>query len=354
MPYVASTLGSYMTGTVTVVNGSTAVTGSGTLWSQIVCEGDILTLDDSKLYFVASVNSDTSLTLDKPYAESSGSGKSYRIILNTAAHFPSDVAAKVERALADLPAMVEDVENSYVPRSWTSSTGGAGKIPIATNEGFISDNFVNGIHKRVYFSQTSGTFTAPYTGVYRITLKGGGGGGGARNKQNRPIGTGGGEGGKLVFYIDLIKNNSYQYVVGAGGSGGVDADENTSYVNATSGGRTSFSTSTYTYYARGGDGGSNASNLTKPGGLGGRGYALGSRHGYFIPGASGQSGGGIGGGGNVDFDFGYALCGGGSGGGNGSSSGAVLGGGGAGSSNAGNAPVAQDGGDGYILIEYAG
>ena len=210
---------------------------------------------------------------------------------------------------------------------------------------------MNGIHKRVYFSQTSGTFTAPYTGTYRITLKGGGGGGGARNKQYRTIGTGGGEGGKLVFYIDLIKNNSYQYVVGAGGSGGVDADENTSYVNATSGGRTSFSISTYTYYASGGNGGANASNLTKPGGLGGRSYALGSRHGYFIPGASGQSGGGVGSGDNVNF--GYALCGGGNGGGNGAGD-AVLGGGGAGSSNAGNTPVAQDGGDGYILIEYAG
>ena len=102
MPYVASTLGTYSTGTVTVVNGSTAVTGSGTVWGDIVNEGDLFTIDDDKFYYVAALNSDTSLTLDKPYAESSASGINYRVMLNTAAHFPSDVAAKVERALSGM------------------------------------------------------------------------------------------------------------------------------------------------------------------------------------------------------------------------------------------------------------
>lgn len=102
MPYVASTLGTYSTGTVTVVNGSTTVTGSGTVWGDIVNEGDLFTIDDDKFYYVAALNSDTSLTLDKPYAESSASGINYRVMLNTAAHFPSDVAAKVERALSGM------------------------------------------------------------------------------------------------------------------------------------------------------------------------------------------------------------------------------------------------------------
>ena len=102
MPYVASTLGTYSTGTVTVVNGSTAVTGSGTVWGDIVNEGDLFTIDDDKFYYVAALNSDTSLTLDKPYAEASASGVGYRVMLNTAAHFPSDVAAKVERALSGM------------------------------------------------------------------------------------------------------------------------------------------------------------------------------------------------------------------------------------------------------------
>ena len=102
MAYVASTLGTYSTGTVTVVNGSAAVTGSGTVWGDIVNEGDLFTIDDDKFYYVAALNSDTSLTLDKPYAESSASGINYRVMLNTAAHFPSDVAAKVERALSGM------------------------------------------------------------------------------------------------------------------------------------------------------------------------------------------------------------------------------------------------------------
>lgn len=102
MPYVTSTIGTYNTGTVTVSNGSKIVTGNGTTWKDIVNEGDVFTLDDSKLYFVYSVESDTSLTLDKAFSEASAVGVAYRIILNTAAHFPSDTAAKVEKALEQL------------------------------------------------------------------------------------------------------------------------------------------------------------------------------------------------------------------------------------------------------------
>lgn len=226
---------------------------------------------------------------------------------------------------------------------------------MSADDKTIVDSVPNlGTFNKTFFSQTSGTFTAPRTGVYRITLKGGGGGGGARYTQYKTLGTGGGEGGTLVFYAALSKNTTYSYVVGAGGTGGIDGDEDTTYINGTAGGRTEFVIGNYTYYVTGGSAGANSGNLTKPAGLGGRKYAIGSRQGYFIPGAPGQSGGGIGSGTNVSFDFGYALCGGGNGGGNGDSNGAVLGGGGAGSSPAGNAPVAQDGGDGYVLIEYAG
>lgn len=101
MAYELSTIGFYTTGTVSINDGSKTVTGSGTAWKDIVNSGDVLTLDDSKLYFIERVVSDTEIIIDKPYT-GSASGSAYRIVLNTAAHFPSDTAAKVERALATM------------------------------------------------------------------------------------------------------------------------------------------------------------------------------------------------------------------------------------------------------------
>lgn len=102
MPYVESTIGTYSDGLITVAADSATVTGTGTYWLDIVNPGDIFTLDDSTLYFVQSVESNGQLTLDKPFRGPSVTGAAYRIVLNTAAHFPSDTAAKVEKALENL------------------------------------------------------------------------------------------------------------------------------------------------------------------------------------------------------------------------------------------------------------
>lgn len=123
--YTNSTIGSYTTGTVTCTNNSDVVTGTGTTWSEIVNPGDILTLDDDKLYVIKTVNSNTSITLDKVFAESTVSNSAYRIFLNTAAHFPSDTAAKVERALEQLSDINEAAINN--DRTVTAATKIEGK-----------------------------------------------------------------------------------------------------------------------------------------------------------------------------------------------------------------------------------
>ena len=70
----------YKTGTASVTSGSATVTGSGTAWLSNVSAGDAFTIVGSGVtYTVASVASDTSLTLSANYAGSTASGQSYAI-----------------------------------------------------------------------------------------------------------------------------------------------------------------------------------------------------------------------------------------------------------------------------------
>ena len=97
--------GCYTGGTVNVTNGSAVVTGNNTMWNgqnsgnSVVNPGDIFTIDDSRLYFIASVDSATQITLDKPYAGTNALQAEYRIVLQASAHFPSDTATKVARII---------------------------------------------------------------------------------------------------------------------------------------------------------------------------------------------------------------------------------------------------------------
>lgn len=366
MAYVASTLGTYSTGTVTVVNGSTAVTGSGTVWGDIVNEGDLFTIDDDKFYYVAALNSDTSLTLDKPYAEASASGVGYRVMLNTAAHFPSDVAAKVERALSGMGDVYCPINHASSGSDYglasaslyghAKASGTTPKAPGTASVGTETNKFARGDHvhphddtkldktggayNKMFFSQTSGNYTAPYTGVYRITLKGGGGGGAPCSDAVKAGGGGGGEGATLVFYEFLTKGQSYAYTIGAGGAAAPNTTDSGAH-RGDSGGSTSFDNLRYT--AGGGTGGGN-SYYKMGGGAGGvYKYAPTGAIVHLIQGQQGQSG-------TLATSSGY---GGSPASGGGTSSG--YGAGGAGAYYNNTTPVqASDGTDGYILIEYAG
>lgn len=70
----------YINGTVSVTNASVTVTGSGTVWLTEVAAGDLFVVTaNSVVYEVATVASDTSLTLTAPYAGTTASGQSYII-----------------------------------------------------------------------------------------------------------------------------------------------------------------------------------------------------------------------------------------------------------------------------------
>ncbi len=194
---------------------------------------------------------------------------------------------------------------------------------------------------------SSGSFTAPVTGLYRITLQGGGGGGGGCGYvQSTHIGGGGGgQGGHLEFYEKLTAGETYSYTVGAGGSGGAASADSISS-NGGDGGNSSVTINSNEYVACGGSGGGNT-NSTGNGGAGGAGTV---NNVTVTRGCSGTS--------SNTVITNQTL--GGSGGGNGGSSGSfttggagTFGGGGSGGGRIGNTNhPGGAGGDGFITFEW--
>jgi hypothetical protein len=71
----------YNTGTVTTVHDSNVITGSGTLWLINVSIGDAFKIaSEYDLYVVASVDSDTQITLSAVYTGTGASSLSYQIV----------------------------------------------------------------------------------------------------------------------------------------------------------------------------------------------------------------------------------------------------------------------------------
>ena len=182
---------------------------------------------------------------------------------------------------------------------------------------------------------TSGTYTAPVTGWYKITVKGGGGGGGGGNYLGSDLcapGGGGGEGGTTITYERMTAGDTAIVTVGAGGTGGANNG------SGADGGDSSVVVGGNTYTAAGGKLGAN-----RAAGAGGAGTIPGEPGGAapsaYRFGNMGGSGGGAGGGVGV---FGQGSAG-------------VNGGGGAGgqaSSTSGADMRGGAGGNGYVWFEY--
>ncbi|MCO5962373.1 phage tail protein [Sinorhizobium meliloti] len=76
----------YVTGTVSVTAGSAVVTGSGTAWATALIAGGLFGLDSSSgnPVPILSVDSNTQLTLAKPWRGTTAAGQAYWIIRDTA------------------------------------------------------------------------------------------------------------------------------------------------------------------------------------------------------------------------------------------------------------------------------
>lgn len=90
----------YRVGTVSVTQGSPTVTGNGTVFTSVVREGDMFTVDENIFYEIAAVVSDTQLTLTKNYAQDTQSNISYTIIpLSPRRFLASDLGARVDNLI---------------------------------------------------------------------------------------------------------------------------------------------------------------------------------------------------------------------------------------------------------------
>jgi len=187
---------------------------------------------------------------------------------------------------------------------------------------------------------TSGNYTAPVTGWYKITAKGGGGGGNGayRGSPNCQGGGGGGEGGTTIIYLELTAGDSVDVVIGAGGAGGLSSINGGGLGGAGGDTRVTYDGNVYTA------GGGRQANAYEHGGLGGTGT---------IQGASGT----IGSWGTIQSSSVYrnAGTGGGAGGSANITSTGTAGGGGCGGNSLSDSSVYSDGtagGDGYVWFEY--
>ena len=70
----------YRTGTASVTNGSTTVTGSGTNWIDGAAVGEAFIGPDAKVYEIASIVSATQITLATAYQGTTQTGQSYQIV----------------------------------------------------------------------------------------------------------------------------------------------------------------------------------------------------------------------------------------------------------------------------------
>lgn len=226
-----------------------------------------------------------------------------------------------------------------------------GTVTWLVTQYLTKNSYIPGAYNKKETFTTSGTFVAPVTGTYRITLQGAGGGGGGGGKANDSTlrgGGGGGQGGHLEFYEKLTAGTSYNYIIGAGGSGGIKGSSDNNYTGAhgIAGGTSSIAIRGVSYEARGGGGGIGQENgYYSYGGGGGLCYidntrvpltgASGQVGTYTTTNAMGGSGGGYGGGADVNRT-------------------ASNGGGGAGGRAQNNTSMfdGSAGGDGYITFEY--
>ena len=178
----------------------------------------------------------------------------------------------------------------------------------------------------------SGTYTAPVTGWYKITVKGGGGGGygGAYTSAAAITYIGGGEGGTTIGYEKMTAGQTASVVIGAGGAGGSGHVSSTTVLSGTDGGDSTVTVNNNTY-------------------TGGGGFASGAGGNGTIRGASGSVGSTTTLA-SISVDGG---CGGGSGGGTPGGNGVQGGGGGAGNAKiSAIASAGGRGGDGYVWFEY--
>lgn len=125
--------GIYDTGTISVTNGSAAVTGTGTLWQSVAEVGDWIHAGGG-IGLVETVNSDTSITLQMPWAGSTLSGAAYVLIKMSWLRFEQAITqAKLRAMLAALTSA--SIIYSVTGGAPDPALGDDGQYALKTNTG---------------------------------------------------------------------------------------------------------------------------------------------------------------------------------------------------------------------------
>ena len=96
----------YKTGTVSVTNASTSVTGSGTNFVSGAQVGEAFQGPDGELYEITAIGSATSLTITPAYGGSTASGQSYAIVPTQS--LVADLASDVADLISDYQTVVDE------------------------------------------------------------------------------------------------------------------------------------------------------------------------------------------------------------------------------------------------------
>ncbi|RVJ68184.1 tail fiber domain-containing protein [Sinorhizobium medicae] len=118
----------YVTGTVSVTAGSAVVTGSGTAWATALIAGGIFGLDSSNgnPVPILSIDSNTQLTLAKPWRGTTAAGQGYWIIRDTAYLQQQTVNAQA------LSTYIQRLDNGTLT-ALAEITGAANRVPYFTS-----------------------------------------------------------------------------------------------------------------------------------------------------------------------------------------------------------------------------
>ena len=144
----------FRTGTITVTNGSTTVSGSGTTWIANAAVGEALYAPDGRLYEIANISSDTSLTLGSAYLGATASAQTYVIV-------PS------QSYIRDLAAQAADLVNNYSTIANNAGVGKFGDGTLAAPGIRFSDDLDTGFFRS---ASNEVTFVAGGTAIFKYNL----------------------------------------------------------------------------------------------------------------------------------------------------------------------------------------
>lgn len=124
----------YKTGTVDLTNNSAIVTGTGTFWVTQIKVGDVFTVNASDLYEVISIDSNTQITLGRPYTGATDTGVSYSVIRNFTYTTNATIAANL-LALVNSWQVREDEMQAWMTGTANGGVGSDGLYPLTDPTG---------------------------------------------------------------------------------------------------------------------------------------------------------------------------------------------------------------------------